>query len=214
MRFSIPESNDKKAFWYRVVWLCAALLLGGSRGHLLLAQSTTNELVVISQVYGAGGNSGATYKYDFVELFNRGSSPVNLAGWTVQYAGATGSFSGNNTVSLSGTLAPGRYYLVQLAGGTSAVGADLPMPNVTGGFGMSATAGKVALANSSDVVVGSADANVVDFVGYGSTASDAEGVHLPHIQTLAAVPVRRKALAATAMAAPIRIRIAPTLLPM
>ncbi len=26
--------------------------------------------VVISQVYGGGGNSGATYKNDFIELFN------------------------------------------------------------------------------------------------------------------------------------------------
>ena len=175
MRFSIPTLNCKKALLYRTIWLLSALLLGGSRGNLLLAQNAANELVVISQVYGAGGNSGATYKNDFVELFNRGSSPVNLAGWTVQYAGATGPFTSSNTVSLSGTLAPGRYYLVQLAGGTSAVGADLPTPSVLGGFGMSATAGKVALANSSDVVVGSADANVVDFVGYGSTANDAEG---------------------------------------
>src|SRR5215213_2411048 len=29
--------------------------------------------IVISQVYGGGGNSGATYQNDFVELFNRGT---------------------------------------------------------------------------------------------------------------------------------------------
>ena len=47
--------------------------------------------VVISQIYGAGGNSGATLQNDYVELFNRGAEPVSLAGWSVQYASATGS---------------------------------------------------------------------------------------------------------------------------
>src|SRR2546423_8062666 len=42
--------------------------------------------IVVSQVYGGGGNSGATFKNDFVEVFNRGGSPVNLAGWSGQYA--------------------------------------------------------------------------------------------------------------------------------
>jgi hypothetical protein len=48
-------------------------------------------LVVISQVYGGGGNAGATLKNDFIELFNRGASPVNLNGWSVQYASAAGT---------------------------------------------------------------------------------------------------------------------------
>ena len=48
-------------------------------------------LVVISQVYGGGGNAGATLKNDFIELFNRGASPVSLNGWSVQYASAAGT---------------------------------------------------------------------------------------------------------------------------
>src|SRR5690606_21042439 len=32
--------------------------------------------VVVSQVYGAGGNSGAVFDRDYVELFNRGGTPV------------------------------------------------------------------------------------------------------------------------------------------
>ena len=47
--------------------------------------------LVISQVYGGGGNSGAPYKNDFVELFNRGSAAVSLDGLSVQYASATGT---------------------------------------------------------------------------------------------------------------------------
>ena len=47
--------------------------------------------LVISQVYGGGGNSGATHTHDFIELFNRGSSPINLNGYSVQYASSTGT---------------------------------------------------------------------------------------------------------------------------
>ena len=47
--------------------------------------------IVISQVYGGGGNTGATLRNDFVELFNRGNAAVNIGGWTVQYASASGS---------------------------------------------------------------------------------------------------------------------------
>ena len=52
------------------------------------AISTT---VVISQVYGGGGNSGAQYTNDFVELFNRGTTTVSLADWSIQYTSATGA---------------------------------------------------------------------------------------------------------------------------
>lgn len=69
--------------------------------------------VVISQVYGGGGNSGATYKNDFIEIFNLGSTSVNLAGYSVQYASSAGtSWSVTN---LSGSIAPGGYYLIQEA---------------------------------------------------------------------------------------------------
>ena len=44
--------------------------------------------LVVSQVYAGGGNSGATYANDFVELFNRGSASVDLSGWSLQYATA------------------------------------------------------------------------------------------------------------------------------
>jgi uncharacterized protein len=104
--------------------------------------------LVISQVYGGGGNSGAPYRNDFVEIFNRGSAAVSLAGKSIQYASATGtgSFSGNPIAPLSGTLQPGQYYLVQLAGGAN--GVPLPTSDATGTANMSGTGGKVALVNS------------------------------------------------------------------
>ncbi len=69
--------------------------------------------VVVSQIYGGGGNAGATFRNDFVELFNGGSGTADLSGWTVQYATAAGTTW--QTTALSGTIAPGRYYLIQLA---------------------------------------------------------------------------------------------------
>src|SRR4028118_1862662 len=87
--------------------------------------------VVISQVYGGGGNTGAPYTHDFIELFNAGPNPTSLNGLSLQYASAngTGNF-GANTGQLTElpnvTIAPGQYFLVQEAGGTT--GAALPNP--------------------------------------------------------------------------------------
>ncbi|GAA0616561.1 endonuclease/exonuclease/phosphatase family protein [Kutzneria viridogrisea] len=132
--------------------------------------------VVISQVYGGGGNSGAPYTNDFVELYNRGTSSVSLAGWTVQYASAGGS-SWSRT-NLTGSIAPGRYYLVQEGAGAGS-GTALPTPDATGTIAMSATAAKVALVTNGTALTCSTGcataAGVRDFVGYGSSASSAEG---------------------------------------
>jgi uncharacterized repeat protein (TIGR01451 family) len=105
--------------------------------------------VVISQVYGGGGQTGAPYKNDFVELFNRGTTTVSLAGWSVQYASATGTgnFSNNPVVSLAGSLAPGQYFLVQLASG-GGNGVVLPAADATGTINMGSTGGKVVLVTS------------------------------------------------------------------
>jgi hypothetical protein len=129
--------------------------------------------VVISQVYGAGGNAGATYKNDFIELHNRGNTAVNLAGWSVQYASAAGTTW--TATALSGSIAPGGYYLVQQAGG--ATGANMPTPDATGAIAMAAAAGKVALVNSTTALTGAcpSGAQILDFVGYGATASCFEG---------------------------------------
>jgi predicted extracellular nuclease len=99
-----------------VVTLAAAI------GALALASpaGAASPNVVISQIYGGGGNSGAQYTNDFIELFNRGSAPVDLSAWSLQYASATGT--GNFGASaamitpLTGTLQPGQYQLVEEAG--------------------------------------------------------------------------------------------------
>src|SRR5216117_2771426 len=94
--------------------------------------------IVISQVYGAGGNSGATLRNDFIELFNRGTTNASVSGWSVQYA-ATAGTSWQKTDLTNVTLAPGQYYLVQEAGGAN--GSPLPAADATGVIPMAAGAG-------------------------------------------------------------------------
>lgn len=143
-----------------------------SAGPSLLAQTATH--VVISEVYGGGGNSGAMWKNDFVELYNPTSTPVSLNGWSVQYASATGSTW--SVTTLTGSIPAFGFYLVQEAigaGGTM----DLPTPDATGTIAMSATAGKLALVNSTTALSGTnpSDPSAIDLLGYGTTASAFEG---------------------------------------
>jgi DNA/RNA endonuclease G (NUC1) len=128
--------------------------------------------VVISQVYGGGGNSGATYQNDFVELFNPDTVPHELSGWTIQYGSATGSTW--QVQPLGGTIAPGEYYLIKLAS-NGAVGDVVPEANISGTLNLSGTNGKVALVRNGDALEGCVIGDpVVDLVGYG-TANCREG---------------------------------------
>ncbi|HVL53698.1 MAG TPA: ExeM/NucH family extracellular endonuclease, partial [Vitreimonas sp.] len=130
--------------------------------------------VKISEIYGGGGNSGATLTNDFIELYNRGTTSVSLAGWSVQYASSTGTSW--QVTALAGSISPGRYYLIQQAAGTGGTTA-LPAPDATGTIAMAAGAGKVALVASTTALTGLCPTGgaIVDFVGYGSTANCFEG---------------------------------------
>ncbi|WP_448657239.1 lamin tail domain-containing protein [Pseudoxanthomonas mexicana] len=143
---------------------------------LLFAASSVQAQVVISQVYGGGGNSGATLKNDFIELRNNGPTAVDLTGWSVQYASSTGT-TWNGRTNLSGSIPAGGFYLIQQAQGAGGT-VDLPTPDATGTIAMAGTAGKVALSRSTTALTGAcptADANMVDFVGFGSAANCFEG---------------------------------------
>jgi hypothetical protein len=154
-----------------VLCLAAALLTAP-----FASGATAN--VVIDQVFAGGGNAGAPYANDFVQLFNRGAAPVSLTGWTVQYA-SSASTSWQAT-PLAGTIQPGRSFLVQLAS-AAAVGAPLPAPDATGTTNLAASGGKIALVrDATPLACGAAPGScaaatlVEDFLGYG-TAADYEG---------------------------------------
>jgi predicted extracellular nuclease len=148
----------------------------------ITAAMPASAAVMISQIYGGGGNAGAPLNNDFVELHNNGSTAVSLAGWSVQYASAAGTtWSGAQLTALSGSIPAGGYDLVQLGAGANAP-APLPTPDAIGTTAMSASAGKVALVSSTTALIGSCpigDASVVDLVGFGATASCAETTPAP-----------------------------------
>ena len=131
--------------------LVFALLVVGALAVPAAQSASPN--VVVSQVYGGGGNAGAPYLNDFVELFNRGSSAVDVGGWTVQYASASG--------------------------GT--VGASLPSADATGTSNLAVSGGKIAVVRDATPLTCGASAgscsavgSIADLVGYGG-AADYEG---------------------------------------
>ena len=164
----------------RIVALTASVLLG--IGVLAVAgppASAASADVAISQVYGGGGNAGATFTNDFVELRNTSSAPVDLTGWSVQYASAAGT--SYQLTALSGSIPAGGHYLVQEAAGAGGT-TPLPTPDATGSIAMSAATGKVALVTTATALACGADcdtaAGVRDFVGYGA-ANDFETAAAP-----------------------------------
>lgn len=141
--------------------------------------------VVISQIYGGSGLAGAVYNADYVELYNRGKLPVNLTGWSLQYATASGSKW--TAANLSGSVAPGKYYLVKLYSGFS--GTALPPPALAGSTKISPTSGKLALLNTTVKLTSSSPLGVPslqDFVGYGS-ANASEGGRAPSTSAARAI---------------------------
>ena len=162
----------------RVAALVLFVLVVAAGVLVVPAARSASPDIVVSQVYAGGGNSGASFTHDFVELFNRGSSAVDVSSWTIQYASAGGTTW--QATALAGSIAPGRHYLVQLASAAD-VGAPLPTPDTTGTTNLAVSGGKVAVVRdasplSCGAAAGSCSAvtSVADLIGYG-TATDYEG---------------------------------------
>jgi hypothetical protein len=164
--------------------------VGDGQGIGTITNDDTANLV-ISQVYGGGNNGGAPYQNDFVEIFNRGTTTVDFSvtPYSVQYAGVGSNFGGatasSKTPLTTGTIAPGRYFLVKEGGGT-ANGVPLPAFDASGSILLGSTSGKVALVAGTATLSGVAcpgddavspfnpiDSQIADFVGYGNTAGTA-----------------------------------------
>lgn len=139
-------------------------LIGSSFCFINIASAEVGH-IIISEIYGGGGNSGAIYKNDFIELYNPTEVPVSLSGWSIHYASATGSFS--KKTDLIGNIPAKSYYLVQEAAGTTGHGSDLPTADVIGTINLSASAGKIKLVDNAG--------KIIDFVGYGKEANEYEG---------------------------------------
>ncbi|HET9841940.1 MAG TPA: ExeM/NucH family extracellular endonuclease, partial [Nocardioides sp.] len=158
-----------------------ALALGASiPAGALLSPATANDPgpgLVINEVYGGGGNSGAAFDRDFVELRNTGTSTVSLGGLSLQYRSAASTSPSTNVFALpSVDVPPGKTYVVAGAMGSNNPPAPtLPAPDATSTINLSGTTGQVYLAEGpSGINPGTgniSNPDVVDFVGYGTATS-------------------------------------------
>ncbi len=148
--------------------------------------ASASNVVRISQVYGGGGNTGATYDRDYVELFNFSGAPVNIGGWSLQYGSATGTVNLGACTNCLAVIPQGAtipacgYYLIALAKGAVLTIPPLPVPPdldvpLATAINMSATGGKIGLKADGVTTPCSPQTAFVDLVGYG-TANCSEGL--------------------------------------
>jgi hypothetical protein len=181
-----------------------ALALGcsdkGDAGETSASNLDGASSLVISQIYSGGGNANAKFKNDFIELFNRGKTPVPLQGKTLQIANESFDFGSDpdSVIALPEvTLEPGQYFLVKLRGGgpgaspESLQGDELPSPSFEAPHAnLTQKAGKVALVVGDAPLEGCggretgacAGEALLDLVGYG-TASQSERAAAPALSS-------------------------------
>ncbi|MCL2510940.1 MAG: choice-of-anchor J domain-containing protein, partial [Bacteroidales bacterium] len=158
--------------------------------------------VIISGVYGGGGNANSTYKNDYIELFNNTEEPIDLAGYTLYYvAAASANSSGYFTFPAGATINSKCFVLVQ-GNSTNPVGDDLPTPDFQCNIDLAAGAGKVLLLSAYQNLAATNSipntlagiqtmANYVDYVPYGGTAVPPFGTQItPNLS--ATIAAKRK----------------------
>lgn len=163
-------SNSKKGT------CCAAALV------VLVSASTAFSApgpIVISQLFGGGGQTAAGPNGDFVEIFNRSCVAVNLDAYSIQIAGSQSGTTWNVVPLPNFQLDPGRYYCLRLF--SSLTGTpyqedqlQVGLPGTISGDLMLAGSGKAAIVIG-DTPLPLADCptspNLVDLVKYQSATS-------------------------------------------
>jgi hypothetical protein len=173
------------------IFALIGLLLCVTAVSLEAASST----VVISQIYLGTGDTDARPNRQYVELFNLGSTTVNLQGWSLQYTP-----DGTNTwqtFPLSGSLAAGQYYLIRLNGQGGTL--NLPQADLSANITLPLNLGKLLLVNDStafDTGCPTDTTRIVDLVGYGSTGCY-EGRQIPALNSIDLRSYTRKASGCT-----------------
>jgi hypothetical protein len=143
--------------------------------------------LVISQVYTRGGEEGAAYQNDFVEIFNRGNAPVDMNNWALHLAFNTGIAPTTWYIKFFSpagiVVQPGRYVLIKLAGGAS--GAPLPSPDFNFDFTFGSFTPNLSPSGTVGLLMPDASfrgcptlstTGVVDYVGFGAGSTCYEGV--------------------------------------
>ncbi len=155
------------------------------RGNGWTANYTSKSLtsipdVIITQVYGGGGNSGATFKSDFIELFNTTNSDINITGWCLYYLAATSSATTTKyEFSTNTIIKAGKHFALKCADGTGTQPAWNVVFDGTSTLALGGTAGKIIMLKSNATFTLTAsptieeivnNVNFADYVPYGTTA--------------------------------------------
>ncbi len=177
-----------------------------------MSASAQNHLV-ISQIYGGGGNSGSpSYTYDFIELYNPTNAAIDVSGYSVQYASSGGTGWQVGSLSSGGSIQPGKYFLIKAASqGTSTTQDFTADATIT--INIATASGKLALVSNQTALAGTAStpaaplagtscpttnaANIVDFFGYGTSATCTEGAGTTSNATITSSLIRNASNADT-----------------
>jgi hypothetical protein len=182
----------RKVATYLTTFVTFALVLFIQSPRAARAQTTSGSTgLVISQVYTRGGEAGAAFQNDYIEIFNRGSVPVDMNSWGLHIAISGGPIPTTWLIRFASSrgimVEPGRYVLIKLAGGPN--GQPLPSADFDFDFSflpiplnLSSTSGTIALLLPDASFQGCPTLQtpgVVDYIGYGAGSTCFEGVDGP-----------------------------------
>jgi hypothetical protein len=188
--FDVPITDDTAAESNETVSLTLSnatgtAVLGSPSSATLTIQDndgttpppSSNSNLRISQVYTRGGEAGATYQNDFVEVFNAGSTTVNINGWAmvvITLEGTTQQAIGSRFNS-NFSMPPGMHLLFRFNGnGTAGQAVPGEYPVITD-ISLGSTSGQIMLLSPTQALPSGCPASfgangaVTDFVGYGTS---------------------------------------------
>jgi hypothetical protein len=151
----------------RRVFLLAAIgigvaSLGGASADGAVSRT---QCLVINEVYSAGGQSGATYNRNFIELLNRCAASTSLNGVYLDVLSGDGTWQ--VAVTLSGSVGAGHFFLIGF--NDPATGGPLPTPDAS--YPIMMDPGKAYLTTNANPPAACPGPSLIDLVGYGNSSA-------------------------------------------
>ena len=178
------QASDNGAFYHCIINNDCSTVASADGVLMVISTNAVSASVVISEIYAAGGKTGAIYTNDYVVLKNIGGLAQSLTGWSLQHQ-KVGAWQ-VPFVLPNVTIPAGGYYLIQCYNdGSSLRGTTkLPTPDAvtpqTSAWNLSTSGSEaVALVNNTNQLTGNytnvmltgARSNIVDLVGYVLTTA-------------------------------------------
>ena len=172
--------DEQRSNWTSLLAAATLILVLHS---LALAQSIANSDIRISQIYSRGGEAGATFQNDYIELFNRGQSNVDINGWSLSISNFAGvppniqiSSTGIKLFNPAGiVITPGSHFLIKF-GGNGSNGEPINISDINlNPVPISDSGAQIALLDKDKTLpfgycpaAPDLTGSVVDYVGYGT----------------------------------------------